>query len=294
MNERITHFVGNRSPSLFGTILIDGIAVDLTGSTVKLQMREVSSATLKVDTLATVISALAGTVRYDWAALDVDTAGNYVAWWRVTTAGGLIQDTPEFYVEIKAHVAAGNEYVSVAEMKEKLSLSGETFADGDMAGSVTAASRAVDGICDTQFYLGTPGEVRKYTAVSAEYLLIDDATTITSVSANGTAQVLDTAYSKFSVRPGFPTSVLRTLSGYEFPRGIVNGVAVTGTFGWAAPPADVKKATEILAARFFYRSRQAVFGVMGADMEGGGVRIPGRDADVMTLLAPYIRSGMIE
>jgi hypothetical protein len=294
MNEHIVHYVGNRSPSLYGTILIDGVPVNLTGSSVKLQMRLVTalaSDPLKVDTAAVVVSAVNGTVRYDWAAINVDTAGNYVAWWRVTDAGGLIQDTPEFYIEIRAHAAAGNEYISVAELKESLSLSGTTFTDADMARAAVAASRAIDGICRTQFYLGTPGEVRKYTPVSDEYLIIDDATTVTTVTASGTTLVLDTDYMKY----GTPvTRVLRTLNGGVFPQNTVNGMTVTGTFGWLAPPGDVKQAALILAARYFMRARQAVFGIVGFEVDGAAVRLAGRDPDVTQLLSPYMRSSMVE
>ena len=291
MSEHIVHFVGNRSPSLYGTILIDGTPVDLSGSTVKLQMRQVGADTLDVDSAAVIVTPAEGTVRYDWAAADVDTAGNYAAWWQITSASALVQDTPEFLLEIREHAALGNEYVSVAELKESLSLGGTTFADQDLMLAVTAASRFVDGATGTQFYPGSAGEERKYTPISEEYLLIDDVTDITEVTATDTVLVADTSYAEM----GTPVvSVLRSLNGYRFPRGYVNSVAVTGTFGWPSPPADVKQATVILAARLLKRSREAAFGVIGFDLDGGSVRISGRDPDVERLLAPYTRSGMIE
>lgn len=53
----IQHTKGNRSPSLYDTIRIDGVPFDLAGSTGKLKMRAEGSSTLKVDTAATIISA---------------------------------------------------------------------------------------------------------------------------------------------------------------------------------------------------------------------------------------------
>lgn len=95
-----------RSPSVTDTITIAGY--DFTGSTAKLQMRLESGATLKVDTAATVVSAGVGSIqlRYDWAAIDVDTAGRYQAWWRITLPSGLVQDSDEFPVLVKQHQGA--------------------------------------------------------------------------------------------------------------------------------------------------------------------------------------------
>lgn len=41
-----------------------------------------------------------GGVRYDWAAADVDTAGDLDAWFEITYSGGKVQETPSFDVVI--------------------------------------------------------------------------------------------------------------------------------------------------------------------------------------------------
>lgn len=92
----------NRLPSLTDTITAEGQPVDLTGSTVKLKARVAGSSALKIDASATPVVAASGTVRYDWAAADVDTVCELACWWEVTTSGKT-QDTPEFTVIVKEH-----------------------------------------------------------------------------------------------------------------------------------------------------------------------------------------------
>lgn len=99
----VTLFRDNRLPVLAGTITYeDGTTVNLTSASVKLKMRPANSAALKVDSAGSVVTGADGTVSYPWATGDVDTVGNYKAWWEVTLSG-LTQDTPEFDVEIIEH-----------------------------------------------------------------------------------------------------------------------------------------------------------------------------------------------
>jgi hypothetical protein len=125
-------------------------------------------------------------------------------------------------------------------------------------------------------------------------VLIDGANSIASVTANATTLTNDVDYARIAEPAAGPFTVLRSLNGFRFPRGVVNGVVITGTWGWTAPPADVKRATLIMAARIFKRSREAPLGVVGFDLEGVSVRLPSVDPDVRTLLQPYTRSGMVE
>lgn len=98
----LTLWKDNRLPLLEYTVTSNDLPVDLSSSTVKLQMRAVGSAALKVDTAGSVVNAVAGDVAYAWGASDTDTVGTYQAWFRVTT-GGKDQDTPEFMIIIAEH-----------------------------------------------------------------------------------------------------------------------------------------------------------------------------------------------
>lgn len=65
----------------------DGSAIDLSGATVKFIMAS-QSGTVKVNTTATVVDAVAGKVKYQWQTGDTDTAGTYYAEFEVTFPGG--------------------------------------------------------------------------------------------------------------------------------------------------------------------------------------------------------------
>lgn len=78
-------------------ILRDGDgAINLTNATVRFTMRALGSSSLKVNRqTATTVSASAGSVRYNWAAADIDTPGVYECEWEITFQDGTILTVPD-------------------------------------------------------------------------------------------------------------------------------------------------------------------------------------------------------
>ena len=101
----ITHYVGNRSPSMQDTITVNGDIFDLSGKSVTFKMRPEDSATTKVSAAAAITNAPGtdGEVHYDWQAADVDTGGRFLFWWSVVLGGGVTQDTPESLIVFLQH-----------------------------------------------------------------------------------------------------------------------------------------------------------------------------------------------
>jgi hypothetical protein len=298
----ITIFTGNRSPSVTATITTNGTPVDLTGATVRFRMRLEETTTLKVDAVATIVNAVAGQVRYDWAANDVDTPGDYIAWWSITLASGKTQDTPEFQVSVQDHYlpAETTQYLEREELKNTLSLGGMSFADEDLDAALSAASRTCDEFCHRRFWRDPATTNTRTYFAAGRRVLIDDLVELGSagVTINGAPWVLDTDYyfePMNAPSDGTPWTMLNlsppTLAydwhPYQFnwPRTI----AIQGRWGWPVIPPQVQQATALLAQRFLRRQREAAFGVIGVGMDGSAVTIPRTDPDVAILLNPLRR-----
>lgn len=284
----------------------NGNAVNITGATVHIDVTPIHGGTKIVDAAATIVNAASGQVSYTFTAPQTATPGDYLATFTVTFSGGAVESFPNagyYLVTINPDApTSAQEYASVEELKKTLNLSGSTYADQDVKLALQAATTAIETTCGRKFTLGT-SETRKYYPISPMYLLIDDATTITSVTTPSTTLVQDTDYYLDPVRvarPGPPYDVIRSLSvpgtygplGYGFIS--ASPVSVTGTFGWPAVPAPVKQATMILAGRYLQRSRSAPFAILSFGDGGEAARLTRSDPDVAMLLGPYTRSTMIE
>lgn len=195
-------------------------------------------------------------------------------------------------------------YVTVPALKASLAMTGQTYADADMQTAVDAASRAVDWATHRRYYLDPdPTQVRYYTATSWRYLQIDDISVLTSVAVDrtgtgtwaevwtaGTQYVAEPFNAPADFRP-YERLTVRYLSTSFWPTLIQQGVKVTGQFGWAVLPEDIKAATSILASKLLRRVREAPFGVvtLGID-QAAAMRIARTDPDVYSLIQPYNRN----
>lgn len=191
------------------------------------------------------------------------------------------------------------DYITSSALKSTLSLSGETYADDDIARAITAASRAIDTICKRRFYADADvNQVRYYTPVSHRLVSIDDLVTLTELATgpgDGTFPSTWTENTHFVLNPlnaaadGKPwTSIraVRCIWAAYLPR----TVRVTGKFGWSSVPTEIEQATGILAAKLVKRAREAPFGVLTIGFETGDVaRIAKVDPDIVGLTAGFVR-----
>lgn len=69
------------------TLTLDDVAINLTGATVEVAWRLKAGTTVTTQT-ATVVSAVAGTVEYQFVSGDTDEAGEYWLEWHITFSGG--------------------------------------------------------------------------------------------------------------------------------------------------------------------------------------------------------------
>lgn len=206
-------------------------------------------------------------------------------------------------------MAVTNGYVTAAQLKATLSITGTTF-DADVDAVINAASRMIDGETGRRFWLdANASQTQVYTPNSYRRLMIDDLVTLTTLSVDhdgdgvyeetwtqGTDFVLE-PFNAPSESPARPyESILARRHGsryfpYYSPASYVEAaVQVIGRFGWSTVPPDIALATSILAAKLFKRSREAPFGIVGFHADSSvAMRISAKDPDVHNLLQGYIR-----
>lgn len=101
----LTFVQSDTAPSVYGTVTTVAPGDLSTVSSAQFQMRLSGEFAYRVDGAAviTATSALSLSLRYDWAAGDLDTPGDYIMRWQLTYSDGSIQHTePENTITVEA------------------------------------------------------------------------------------------------------------------------------------------------------------------------------------------------
>lgn len=87
---------GDRNPPLRATLIgADKAVANLTGITsVYFHMKDTSTGVVKVNAAASVVDAVTGSVKYEWGATDLDTAGTYFGEFEVIDGNGFPTSFP--------------------------------------------------------------------------------------------------------------------------------------------------------------------------------------------------------
>lgn len=90
----LTFVQGDTAPALTATIIhSDSTALNLTGSSVRFQMRKANDKRFTVNEVATLVDAPTGQVEYVWGPNDLAVPGDYQVQWEVTYPDARIQTT---------------------------------------------------------------------------------------------------------------------------------------------------------------------------------------------------------
>lgn len=197
-------------------------------------------------------------------------------------------------------MAVTNGYCTKEDLSQRFDLGTGSASDWEIEDAVNAASRAIDAYCGRFFYSAS-SSTRVFHATDPYLVYIDDVQSVTTLKTDeGDDGTFETTWAStdFETYPlnsvangvtGHPVTSIRAVAARTFPTGMDRAcVQVTGSWGWAAVPSEVRSACLILAGELF-KLRDAPFGATGfGDL--GIIRVR-ENPRVQALLAPFCRVG---
>lgn len=159
--------------------------------------------------------------------------------------------------------------------------------DPYVADYATAASRAVDDLCNRQFGVMDAPATLVYDASSAaqlgngRWLVPIDDVMVDIVGVTVTVDGAPAAYRLWEPNAG---AFGRPFTGVTFTDRPTGEVAVTTRFGWSSVPASVPAAVRLQGNRWHVR-RESPYGTAGSPSEGSEIRLSNLlDPDVRAIL----------
>lgn len=163
---------------------------------------------------------------------------------------------------------------------------------------ITSACRFIDQKCDRHFYTTSSGVVRYFTPQFDCRIYIDDINTLTTLQTDDDQDgVYETTWTtaEYWTMPENPKNgepytwiEIPPWAGKVFLTGRVRSVKITGTWGWAAVPSQIKTACLMQSFRW-YKRRDAPLG-LNVNLEFGQMmQITNLDPDIEQMVAPFAR-----
>lgn len=204
-----------------------------------------------------------GTIRYDWAAADVATATDLLAWYEVTYSSGKVQETPSFQVVVEDPQAVSQGLCELSDVTAYArGYRSDDATDALLQRMILAKTRDIERETRREFRAISPAvNPRKFdigqVEVRARLVWIGDLSTAPSLVRlidTDQATIVETiASADYVVMPRVrhPSEPIRRLS---FPPNSPNAadlsdgrvLEVTGTWGFPSIPDDIREACAAL------------------------------------------------
>lgn len=190
-----------------------------------------------------------------------------------------------------------NDYTRLSDLKNLLAIT-RSSDDDALYLAIDAAQAWINSNVRT-FAKSTTAEPRRFTLANKDLLLVDDIATADDLevaTSNGDGTYTALPASSWTT---WPTTALtgvpaRPVTGIRLVGGCwridAYGVQVTARWGWPTIPPEVSQAALLLSARLFKR-KDSPSGLVEGVGEIGLVRITASDADVRSLLGPFMLPG---
>lgn len=264
-----------------------GSARNLSGYSVKLQVWEpLVPATLLVDTACTWTDATAGTCYYTIPLATTFATVGVFQYAVIPYVGSTVLDPAlSGFITVTQY---GGSYCTLEEVKRELGID-DNLKDDILQRDIAQAKQFIDDFCDRRF--DTESATKYYDGDTM--LFIDDLLTVTTLKTDedgdGTYEntFAATDYILYP-RNEYPKTYIKINPNGSyggFAAGILNGVEIAGTWGYATTvPQPVRRAAIIQVCRWFKRKDSAYQDVVGSADTGTVTVYKGLDPDIELIL----------